>query len=135
MTDDFFDDEEELMEASAPAASENEESGQAEAAEPASDVEPSEAKASAPKKAAQKEYVRDVPPFWMVLAIAAIALLLGVIVGYLIGTTTVVNSLSASTTATTEEASGYELPEGHPSVEIDEDGNATVVDTGSSSES
>lgn len=128
MADEFFDDEEELMQAAGEPAGES------------LDAAASEAEDAALKDAnralsqAKGEYVRDVPPFWMVLAIAAIALLLGVIVGYLIGTTTTINSLESSSATTAADSSSYELPEGHPSVTVDEDGNATVADTGSSAE-
>ena len=132
MSDDFFDDEQELMEAkaapvsaSAPAPAKN-----TRAAEPASS-----------EKAARQNASRQAPPFWMVLAIAIIALLLGVVIGYLLGTSATLaqlsESASAATSQTTSEAtSGVELPEGHPQLDIADDGTATVAgsDAGSASE-
>lgn len=74
------------------------------------------------------------PPFWMVLVITAIALLLGVIIGYLLGSSSAMSSMmaaqedaqAAQTTDTSSDA--YALPEGHPQVEVDEDGTAHVAE-------
>lgn len=126
MSDEFFDDEQELMHnAQAGAKPKRAKNNQAAGAAPA---------------AAKQTARRDAPPFWMVLAIAVIALLLGVIIGYLIGTSTAYSALQVLEsdevqqeygTGGSEDASSM-LPEGHPEVSIDEDGNATIVDSGSS---
>lgn len=126
MSDEFFDDEQELMHnAQAGAKPKRAKNNQAAGAAPA---------------AAKQTARRDAPPFWMVLAIAVIALLLGVIIGYLIGTSTAYSALQVLEsdeiqqeygTGGGEDASSM-LPEGHPEVSIDEDGNATIVDSGSS---
>lgn len=126
MSDEFFDDEQELMHnAQAGAKPKRAKNNQAAGAAPA---------------AAKQTARRDAPPFWMVLAIAVIALLLGVIIGYLIGTSTAYSALQVLEsdevqqeygTGGDEDASSM-LPEGHPEVSIDEDGNATIVDSGSS---
>ena len=73
---------------------------------------------------------RQSPPFWMVLAIAGISLVLGVVIGYLVGTTVTINELGSrepEAEAASEDAS-VEMPEGHPDIELDEEGNAKVVD-------
>ncbi|MDQ9722699.1 hypothetical protein RFX65_00705, partial [Acinetobacter baumannii] len=63
----------------------------------------SEAKAPAP--AAR----RDAPPFWMVLAIAVIALVLGIVIGYLIGTSATLAELES---ASSQMAAQSEAPGG-----------------------
>ena len=131
MSDDFFDDEQELMEAEQAKAS-------------ASSVASKKAKSAKNKKAAAAEPAadataprHDAPPFWMVLAIAFIALVLGVVIGYLIGTSATLAELGNSSSSTaqqvtegTQSATG-QLPEGHPDLNIAEDGTATVAGSGS----
>lgn len=137
MSDDFFDDEQELMEAeggepSAPAP--------ADAKEAVGSVENDDEKQQVKVAAAKPQ--RQAPPFWMVLAIAAIALILGIVIGYLLGTQATLAELSSASSSTTTMTSSsgsssdtsYELPEGHPDVTVDEDGNATLADSGSSEE-
>ena len=74
------------------------------------------------------------PPFWMVLVITAIALLLGVIIGYLLGSSSAMSSMMAAqadaqaTQTTDTSGDAYALPEGHPQVEVDEDGTAHVAE-------
>lgn len=146
MSDDFFDDEQELMDAA-----------EAEAEAPA--LRPAAAKAKAAKEAAEtgkaaeeaaadgpaagapvSKPVRKAPPFWMVLAIAFIALVLGVVIGYLFGTSATLAELGNSSASTAQQAtSGTEsttgqLPEGHPNLNISDDGTATLADSGSSEE-
>lgn len=72
---------------------------------------------------------RQSPPFWMVLAIAGVSLLLGAVIGYLVGTTVTINELVTheSQPGAPKDAS-VEMPEGHPDIEFDEDGNAKVAD-------
>ena len=132
MSDDFFDDEQELMSEKAPAddskkvkAARKDAKAQKQAAPESADVTP----------------VRQGPPFWMVLAIAAIALILGVVIGYLLGTQATLAELSsasaAATTSTTSSSStdpSGVLPEGHPNLKINEDGTATLADSGSAAE-
>ena len=133
MSDDFFDDEQELMDAA-----------EAEAEAPAS--RPAAAKAKAAKEAAEtgkaaeeaaadgpaagapvSKPVRKAPPFWMVLA-------------YLFGTSATLAELGNSSASTAQQAtSGTEsttgqLPEGHPNLNISDDGTATLADSGSSEE-
>ena len=112
MSDDFFDDEQELMEAAAPARP------AASASRPGKKGGTRTPRAAAPAGAAP---VRQAPPFWMVLAIAAIALILGVVIGYLLGT---------------QAAAGVsvQLPEGHPELNVNEDGTASVAGSGASAE-
>ena len=76
----------------------------------------------------------------MVLAIAAIALILGVVIGYMIGTSATLAELGSSSEQMAQqqdqsagELDSTQLPEGHPQLSVDQDGNATVVDSGSSS--
>lgn len=79
---------------------------------------------------------RQAPPFWMVLVITAIALLLGVIIGYLLGSSAAMSSLASvqadAAAQQTADAAGddasYALPEGHPQVEVDTDGTAHVAE-------
>lgn len=73
---------------------------------------------------------RQSPPFWMVVAIAGVSLLLGGVIGYLVGTTVTIGELgSGEARAQSADAddAGLEMPEGHPEVELDEDGNATIA--------
>ena len=139
MTDDFFDDEQELMEADAAAASSDADMVEQEAAavSNASDSDDAADQKPASGNAARRN---DAPPFWMVLAIAAIALILGVVIGYMIGTSATLAELGSSSEQmaqqqdqTAGELDSTQLPEGHPQLSVDQDGNATVVDSGSSS--
>ena len=126
MTDEFFDDEQELMEGSAPATR------TAFEAPVTRDAEETAPATAAVEEVAAPKGTRTPPPFWMVLAIAAIALLLGVIIGYLLGSSATLSALEAQSMAAqeqvSEDADAYALPEGHPSVEVDEDGSAHVVE-------
>ena len=94
-----------------------------------------EAAAPAPAPAGEATSGRTPPPFWMVLAIAIIALLLGVIIGYLLGSSSALAALEQQQEQlqSQQDSGAYELPEGHPQVEVDEDGSAHVVDGGSTS--
>lgn len=139
MTDDFFDDEQELMEADAAAASSDADMVEQEAAavSNASDSDDAADQKPASGNAARRN---DAPPFWMVLAIAAIALILGVVIGYMIGTSATLAELGSSSEQmaqqqdqSADELDSTQLPEGHPQLSVDQDGNATVVDSGSSS--
>lgn len=139
MTDDFFDDEQELMEANAAAASSDADMVEQEAAavSNASDSDDAADQKPASDNAARRN---DAPPFWMVLAIAAIALILGVVIGYMIGTSATLAELGSSSEQMAQqqdqsagELDSTQLPEGHPQLSVDQDGNATVVDSGSSS--
>lgn len=138
MTDDFFDDEQELMEADAAAASSDADMVEQEAAavSNASDSNDAADQKPASGNAARRN---DAPPFWMVLAIAAIALILGVVIGYMIGTSATLAELGSSSEQMAQqqdqsagELDSTQLPEGHPQLSVDQDGNATVVDSGSS---
>lgn len=132
MSDDFFDDEQELMEAEQaerPAAS-----ASSKKAKPA---KTQKVAAADPESATSRH---DAPPFWMVLAIAFIALVLGIVIGYLIGTSATLAELGNSSASTaqqvtegTQDATG-QLPEGHPQLNIAEDGTATVAGSGSAEE-
>lgn len=139
MTDDFFDDEQELMEADAAAASSDTDmvEREAAAASNASDSDDAADQKPASGNAARRN---DAPPFWMVLAIAAIALILGVVIGYMIGTSATLAELGNSSEQMVQQQDhsdevldSTQLPEGHPQLSVDQDGNATVVDPGSSS--
>lgn len=139
MTDDFFDDEQELMEADAAAASSDADMVEQEAAavSNASDSDDAADQKPASGNAARRN---DAPPFWMVLAIATIALILGVVIGYMIGTSATLAELGSSSEQMAQqqdqsagELDSTQLPEGHPQLSVDQDGNATVVDSGSSS--
>lgn len=133
MNDEFFDDEQELMEAQLEAASED-----ADTVRDIADARREEhaaSEAEAPVPAAR----RDAPPFWMVLAIAVIALVLGIVIGYLIGTSATLAELESTSSqmAAQSEASGGSsstLPEGHPDLSINEDGTATLADGSSDSQ-
>lgn len=130
MSDDFFDDEQELMEAEAPVSS----------AAPARADKPTAGASSAQGPEAAFASDRQAPPFWMVLAIAAIALILGIVIGYLLGTNATLAELSqasgqaANASASTSTDSATALPEGHPQLDIADDGTATLADSGSASE-
>ena len=139
MTDDVFDDEQELMEADAAVASSDADMVEQEAAavSNASDSDDAADQKPASGNAARRN---DAPPFWMVLAIAAIALILGVVIGYMIGTSATLAELGSSSEQMAQqqdqsagELDSTQLPEGHPQLSVDQDGNATVVDSGSSS--
>lgn len=139
MTDDFFDDEQELIEADAAAASSDADMVEQEAAavSNASDSDDAADQKPASGNAARRN---DAPPFWMVLAIAAIALILGVVIGYMIGTSATLAELGSSSEQMAQQQDQFageldstQLPEGHPQLSVDQDGNATVVDSGSSS--
>ena len=67
---------------------------------------------------------RQSPPFWMVLAIAGISLVLGVVIGYRLGTTVTINELGSREPEAASEDASVEMPEGHPDIEPDEEGNA-----------
>lgn len=133
MADEFFDDEEELMEAA-----------EAPAAKPVATPRASRqaaAVSAGPAPAAETSGKRTPPPFWMVLAIAAIALLLGVVIGYLIGSSATLSAIesmqmitsSQDASSASDAGTSYELPEGHPDLDVDADGTAHVAD-GSSAE-
>ena len=143
MSDEFFEDEVEAMEAAAGAPSEP--TPASPGAEVASGEDPARAAASddpapaasddpAPARGASADagYVRTPPPFWMVLAIAAISLLLGVVIGYLAGSASALQTISeeqaAAQAAQAEDASSFAMPEGHPEVSVDEDGTAHVTE-------
>lgn len=133
MNDEFFDDEQELMEAQLEAASEDADTVRDIADARREEHAASEAEAPAP--AARL----DAPPFWMVLAIAVIALVLGIVIGYLIGTSATLAELESASSqmAAQSEASGGSsstLPEGHPDLSINEDGTATLADGSSDSQ-
>lgn len=139
MTDDFFDDEQELMEADAAAASSDADMVEQEVAavSNASDSDDAADQKPASGNAARRN---DAPPFWMVLAIAAIALILGVVIGYMIGTSATLAELGSSSEQMAQqqdqsagELDSTQLPEGHPQLSVDQDGNATVVGSVSSS--
>ena len=122
MTDDFdefFDDELAEAESVPEPASDNvaEADGRRPSAEPA-----------APASSDLARPQRQSPPFWMVLAIAGISLVLGVVIGYLVGTTVTINELGSREPESASEDASVEMPEGHPDVELDEEGNAKVAD-------
>lgn len=122
MTDDFdefFDDELAEAESVPEPASDNvaEADGRRPSAEPA-----------APANSDPARPQRQSPPFWMVLAIAGISLVLGVVIGYLVGTTVTINELGSREPEAASEDASVEMPEGHPDVELDEEGNAKVAD-------
>lgn len=143
--DEFFDDEQELMDAgktpegavAASAEASAEESGRDGGAERSSksghDPEGQTSSKREPSSSSAAP-TRQSPPFWMVLAIAGISLVLGVVIGYLIGTSATITELSANAeqsanaSDTASDESSLSMPEGHPEVDVDEEGNATVVD-------
>lgn len=142
MSDEFFDDETELMDAAGTAAPSKDEGASASPAAGsgrATKQKPSRTAATEPAaSAAAATTKRTPPPFWMVLAIAAIALLLGVVIGYLLGSSATLSALeqqtgTAQTTQTTDDS--YAMPEGHPEVTVDDDGTAHVVEDGASQDS
>lgn len=120
MADEFFDDEQELMDQAAGAAE-----------GPAQKARTSASREARPAKSASG---REAPPFWMVLAIAIIALLLGMVIGYLAGSSATLSALESSQAASEEQLASaadddsYALPEGHPDVTVDEDGTAHVAE-------
>lgn len=150
--DDFFDDELELEAAAeqpaakvsagaaehstgedtAAASAGGSDAGAADAPSEPAGTDPAASSEPAPEPAAAGP---TPPPFWMVLVITAIALVLGVIIGYLLGSSAALASLeSMQSQAQAEQAtdaadsSAYELPEGHPQLEVDTDGTAHVAD-------
>ena len=140
--DDFFDDEMDLMgegvtgavDASA-APVPNEVDEPAPAAAPAEvETAAGEAPVSAePSPAAPKG--RQAPPFWMVLAIAGVSLVLGIVIGYLMGTSATIAELGsgdgqpAASAPAPEDGGSVSMPEGHPDLDVDDEGNATVADS------
>lgn len=75
---------------------------------------------------------RQAPPFWMVLAIAGVSLVLGVVIGYLVGTSATIAELGATAGQSASVQDGGEdgsvsMPEGHPDIDVDEDGTASVA--------
>lgn len=127
MTDDFdefFDDEQEIDSVGAKTSS-NRDPDSADGPAPKSDSAPASVSAG---EAAGARPQRQSPPFWMVLAIAGVSLLLGVVIGYLVGTTMTINELGSREPEAASEDASVEMPEGHPEVELDEDGNAKVSD-------
>ncbi len=139
--DDFFDDEMDLMgegvtggvdPSAAPEPAEVDEP--APAAAPA-EVETAVGKApvsAEPSPAAPKG--RQAPPFWMVLAIAGVSLVLGIVIGYLMGTSATIAELGsgdgqpAASAPAPEDGGSVSMPEGHPDLDVDDEGNATVAD-------
>ena len=76
---------------------------------------------------------RQAPPFWMVLAIAGVSLVLGVVIGYLVGTSATIAELGATAGQPASVQDGGEddsvsMPEGHPDIDVDEDGTASVAE-------
>lgn len=76
---------------------------------------------------------RQAPPFWMVLAIAGVSLVLGVVIGYLVGTSATIAELGATAGQSASAQDGGEdgsvsMPEGHPDIDVDEDGTASVAE-------
>lgn len=158
MSDEFFDDEQELMDAAlasgevepagdSASVSEDGEQGSDGSAEAAVSAGAAEAEDSPEREASASHAAassadaepapaarRDAPPFWMVLAIAAIALILGVVIGYMLGTSATLAELgnaSAQAPQPTQQDAGTQLPQGHPDLDISEDGTATVAGSGS----
>lgn len=142
--DDFFTDEQELMEAAA-GVGESDGAGDNDSAEESGEG-PAEGSASGSSgagavsdvdagsgSAAAAAPVRTAPPFWMVLAIAAVALVLGIVIGYLVGTATTVAQMSTGSASGETTATSTGLPEGHPDLDIAEDGTATLADGSDSS--
>lgn len=127
MSDEFFDDEEELMAAASPA-------GDAEDAATTANGGKKEKRGQEKREPLRTASGRVAPPFWMVLLIAVLALLLGVVIGYLVGSSTALHSLESQQQQLESEAQAsgsFEMPEGHPQVSVDEDGTAHLTDTGS----
>lgn len=76
---------------------------------------------------------RQAPPFWMVLAIAGVSLVLGMVIGYLVGTSATIAELGATAGQSASVQDGGEdgsvfMPEGHPDIDVDEDGTASVAE-------
>ena len=76
---------------------------------------------------------RQAPPFWMVLAIAGVSLVLGVVIGYLVGTSATIAELGATAGQSASVQDGGEdgsvsMPEGHSDIDVDEDGTASVAE-------
>ena len=76
---------------------------------------------------------RQAPSFWMVLAIAGVSLVLGVVIGYLVGTSATIAELGATAGQSASVQDGGEdgsvsMPEGHPDIDVDEDGTASVAE-------
>lgn len=157
MADEFFDDEQELMEASVDASaslceqdsSADSGEGSSRAAKDARNAggsrrrrrgKASPSKGDARPAEGEASQRRDPPPFWMVLAIAAIALALGVVIGYLLGSSATLGALEQqqaqyqSSEGTSDVDESYGLPEGHPDVTVDEDGTAHVDGDAASSD-
>ncbi len=145
--DELFDDEQELM-AAAQGAPESDVAASAEEAEAPVEVPAEEAPVEkAPDKKKSKQTTRakasdasgdrQAPPFWMVLAIAGVALALGVVIGYLAGSAATFAEIQAASEQASGDTSsgGVQMPEGHPDVTVDEEGNATVSEDGSDSSS
>ena len=140
--DEFFDDEQELM-AAAQGASKDDADTSAEEAEAPAEVPAEEAPVEKKSKQAKRSKVSDAsgdrqaPPFWMVLAIAGVSLALGIVIGYLTGSASAYYQMGATSdqVAATNTDDSVQMPEGHPDVTVDEDGNATVSEDGSDSSS
>jgi hypothetical protein len=125
--DPFFDDEEELAQAEVAAAAEKPAPAKAEKAAKTADAEK-------PEPAGK---VRKPPSFALVVAIAAVALLLGVCIGYFMAMAVVSSSTSATTASTTTVATASDdddaddetgLPAGHLDLtqfeSVDENGSS-----------
>lgn len=139
--DDFFDDEMDLMgegvtgavdPSAAPESAEVDEPAPASAPAEAG-PEVGEASVSAgPSPVAPKG--RQAPPFWMVLAIAGVSLVLGIVIGYLMGTSATIAELGsgdgqpAASAPAPQDGGSVSMPEGHPDLDVDDEGNATVAD-------
>lgn len=140
--DEFFDDEQELM-AAAQGASKDDVDASAEEVEAPADEAPAEeapvekkkSKQAKRSKASDASGDRQAPPFWMVLAIAGVSLALGIVIGYLTGSASAYYQMGATSdqVTATDTDDAVQMPEGHPDVTVDEDGNATVSEDGSSS--
>lgn len=107
---------------------------------PGAVLEGGTASASAPGAAAPATPERKAPPFWMVLAIAGVSFALGVVIGYLAGTLATIAELEATAEQNASQGEAAQdgavsMPEGHPQVEVDEDGNAVVSEGGTTTTS
>lgn len=153
--DDFFDDEQDLMREDATSTAEPDDVRRVSASGVpgakalgalGSHLDPGASRiGTAPEVAAHAASIEDrdeagrsprqSPPFWMVLAIACVSLLLGVVIGYLAGTSATIAELSAEAERQaadeSEGPSSLSMPEGHPEVDVDEEGNATLAEGGS----
>lgn len=128
LSDEFFDDEEELM------------ASELEAVNSAKKPEATEQKIVRKEKREPLRTAsgRVAPPFWMVLLIAILALVLGIVIGYLLGSSSALSALESQQEELQTEASqsqSFEMPEGHPQVSVDENGKAYVEDDGTASSS